>query len=58
MGWGTELWDRQDRVEGHSEEGINFINTVRNLVGKVMRAQRAQWRREGEERGRAGGGGA
>lgn len=35
MGWGTELWDRLEAVEGHTAEGIAFITHVRTLAAKV-----------------------
>eukprot|EP00050_Salpingoeca_kvevrii_P011249 m.13930 g.13930 ORF g.13930 m.13930 type:complete len:394 (+) comp3332_c0_seq1:40-1221(+) len=35
MGWGSELWDRQEVIERHTNDGLEFVGTCRTFVGQL-----------------------
>ncbi len=41
MGWGLELWDKEEIVKTHVEEGLKFVEKSRNFAIELAKLEAA-----------------
>jgi hypothetical protein len=41
MGWGLELWDKENEVKAQVEDGIKFVERSRTFVSEVVKLEQA-----------------